>query len=190
MSNERCGNRYDEEWGKGKIATHICEKPKGHDDGLCEDIEMMWKPGAAPSAPQSTQTESVEKIAMRKADAEIARLNENVAQEVAKVGQSTQTAREFLRDNYPYIDNALLLEAMESYASSRVASLQREVEQLRAENERLIDAWLKDETIGITDGQDDGTVRPTVRATVARAALAESKVDLLERQLASRNRQE
>lgn len=120
--------------------------------------------------------------------------------------QSTQTAREFYTDNFapslmcdlshelPPDVRVLPLSGAclfaESYASSRVASLQQEVEQLRAENERLIDAWLKDETIGITDGQDDGTVRPTVRATVARAALAESKVDLLERQLASRNRQE
>lgn len=56
------------------------------------------------------------------------------------------------------------------------AQLRSSLEEARRENNRLVNAWMQDETIGITDGKDDGTVRPSIRKTIERAEKAESEL--------------
>jgi len=49
-----------------------------------------------------------------------------------------------------------------------------ELAELRAERDRLLDAWAKDETITA-----DGSLRPTIAATIKRAEDAETERDAL-----------
>lgn len=54
---------------------------------------------------------------------------------------------------------------------------------LQKENDRLLDAWMQDETIGITGGRDDGSLRPSIRKTVERAERAEARIVELQQEI-------
>lgn len=59
------------------------------------------------------------------------------------------------------------------------ADLKRQLAEVRNENQRLVDAWMVDETIGTTDGRVDGSLRPDIRNTIMRAENAERQIETL-----------
>lgn len=72
------------------------------------------------------------------------------------------------------------LESNIKFLNERVAKSEAENAALRKENDRLADAWMCDETIGVTNGKPDGGLRPHIRKTIERAENAEARVQKLE----------
>jgi hypothetical protein len=67
----------------------------------------------------------------------------------------------------------------EAFRDKSEAELRAKLAEQEREMQRLEDAWMQDETIGITNGKDDGTLRPSIRKTLARLEAAEAELAAL-----------
>jgi hypothetical protein len=83
--------------------------------------------------------------------------------------------REFWLKHLP----ELLTEFAEAFRDKSEAELRAKLAEQEREMQRLEDAWMQDETIGITNGKNDGTLRPSIRKTLARLEAAEAELAAL-----------